>query len=183
MPRDLKKNFLMLEDTSAGRSSRSGERSALAADALRRGGRLRMHVRGESMLPSVWPGDTVEIADCALEQIHPGEIVLALREDRLFLHRFLAHRGPDGFLLRGDSMAAPDPIFPSIAFHGKLIQIVRAGRTIPLTVPMRPWSRMLGVLLCYCGILRRLALKLHSWRTPQATSLPGPLVKNNQGAP
>jgi hypothetical protein len=177
------KNFLMLEDPSAVRWSWSGERSALAAEALRRGGHLRMHVRGESMLPSVWPGDTVEIAVCELEQIQPGEIVLALRADRLFLHRFLAHRRPDGFLLRGDAMAAPDPVFPATAFHGRLVQIVRAGRAIPLTVPLRPWSRAQGMLLCYCGILRRLALKLHSWRTSQAAAVPGLLVRDNQGTP
>lgn len=159
----------------------NAERSALAADALRRGGCLRLQVRGESMLPSVWPGDTVEIGDCQLEDVHPGEIVLALRGDRLFLHRFLAHRGQDGFLLRGDSMAAPDPVFPSTSFQGRLIQIVRARRTIPLPVPLRLWPRALGVLFCYCGIARRLALKVRRWRTPQAILLPGSLVKGQQG--
>lgn len=160
----------------------NGERSALAADALRRGGRLRLQVRGESMLPSVWPGDMVEIADCHLEDIHPGEIVLALREDRLFLHRFLVHSGEDGFLLRGDSMPAPDPIFPSISFHGRLVRIARSGRTITLPVPLRPWSRALGVLLCYCGIARRLALKVHSWRTAHAIAPAGSLADDRQGA-
>jgi hypothetical protein len=159
----------------------NGERSALVATALLRGGRLRLQVRGESMLPSVWPGDTVEVASCHIEDIHPGEIVLALREDRLFLHRFLAHRGPHGFLLRGDSMAAPDPIFPSTAFQGRLVQILRAGRTIPLPVPLRLWSRALGGLLCYCGTARRLALKIHNWRTTQTIPLPGALAKNHQG--
>jgi hypothetical protein len=159
----------------------NAERSALAADALHRGGRLRLQVRGESMLPSVWPGDTVEVADCQLEDIHPGEIVLALREDRLFLHRFLAHRKDGGFQLRGDSMAAPDPIFPSTGFQGRLVGILRAGCASPLPVPLRPWSRALGVLLCYCGIARRLALKIHNWRTTQAILLPDSLAKNHQG--
>ena len=155
------------------------ERSALAADSLRRGGRLRLQVRGESMLPSLWPGDTVEIVDCKLEDIQPGEIVLALREGRLFLHRFRAHRGRDGFLLRGDSMAAPDPIFPSSAFLGRLVHITSAGRTIPLPVPQRPWSQALG-LLCYCGIVRRLALRLHQWRISHSPALPGSLAEHNQ---
>ncbi len=165
----------------AWQKSWNAERSALAADSLHRGGRLRLQVRGESMLPSVWPGDTVEVEDCQLEDIHPGEIVLALREDRLFLHRFVGHRGSHGFLLRGDSMAVPDPIFPSTGFQGRLVQILRAGRTIPLPVPLRPWSRALGVLLCYCGTARRLALQIHNWRTTQAIPLPGSLAKNHQG--
>ena len=165
----------------AWQKSCNAERSALAADSLHRGGRLRLQVRGESMLPSVWPGDTVEVAVCQLEDIHPGEIALALREDRLFLHRFLAHPEKGGFQLRGDSMAAPDPTFPSTGFQGRLVQILRAGRTIPLPVPLRPWSRALGVALCYCGIARRLALKIHNWRSTQAVPLPGSLVKDHRG--
>ena len=164
----------------AGQESWNAERSALAADGLRRGGHLRLQVRGESMLPSVWPGDAVEIAGSQLEDIHPGEIVLALREDRLFLHRFLGHRGTDGFLLRGDSMAAPDPIFASTAFQGRLVQIVRAGRTVPLPVRLRPWSRALGLLLCYWGMARRLALKVHRWRTSLAFPRPGSRAKDRQ---
>ncbi|MBZ5657187.1 MAG: S24/S26 family peptidase [Acidobacteriia bacterium] len=159
----------------------NAKRSALAADALRRGGRLRLRVRGESMLPSVWPGDMVEIADCHLEDVHPGEIVLALREDRLFLHRFLARRGDEGFLLRGDSMAAPDPMFPLSAFQGRLVHLLRTG-TIALPVPLRPWSRALGVLLCYCGIARRFALRVHSWRTSHTIPLEGSLANDRQGA-
>lgn len=164
----------------AGQETSNAGRSALAADVLRRGGRLRLQVRGESMLPSVWPGDTVEIADCRFEDVHPGEIVLAFREGRLFLHRYLG-RGPDGFLLRGDSMPAPDPIFPSTCFHGRLVQVARAGRTIRLPMRLRPWYRALGVLLCYCGIARRLALRVHNWRTSQPREIPGSLVKDPQG--
>jgi len=159
----------------------NAERSALAADVLRRGGRLRLQVRGESMLPSVWPGDTVEIAECRLEDTHPGEIVLALREDRFFLHRFLAHLGEDGFLLRGDAMAGPDPLFPVSALQGRLALVARAGRTVALPVPLRWWSRTLGVLFCYCDLARRLALKLHSWRTSRAVPFPNSLANDHQG--
>jgi hypothetical protein len=65
-------------------------------------------------------------------------------------------------------MPAPDPFFAANSFHGRLIRVVRAGRTIPLSGRLHPWSRALGVLLCYCGIARRLVLKVHSWRTSQA---------------
>src|SRR5208282_2941797 len=92
------KNFLMLEiTTSAARSSLSAVRSALVADSLRRGGCLRLQVHGESMLPALWPGDVVEIAGCSPEDVRPGEIVLALRDGRFFLHRFVARCKPSGF--------------------------------------------------------------------------------------
>jgi hypothetical protein len=47
------------EVPSAARSDWSAERSALAADALNQGGLLRLRVHGESMLPTIWPGDVV----------------------------------------------------------------------------------------------------------------------------
>jgi Peptidase S24-like len=182
------KNFLMLEITaSAARSSWSAERSALLADALRSNGRLgqsvRLRVHGESMLPTLWPGDVVEIASCSLEDVRPGEIVLARRDGRLFLHRLVAPRTPKGFLLRGDSMPGPDPMFPLEALLGRL---VRSADEAPVaSAPaLRPgfgakwlgakWPRAVGMLFCHCGVARRLALKLHSRRKASAREFQNP---------
>jgi len=176
----LEKNFLTLEDTtSAARSHWSAVRSALAADVLRRSGglpvRVRLRVHGESMLPALWPGDVVEIASCSLEDVRPGEIVLALRDGRLFLHRLVAPCQPSGFLLRGDSMPGSDHRFPPEALLGRLVRSADEGPAVSVSAPaLRPgfgvkWfgvklSRGLGMLLCHCGVARRLALKLHSRR-------------------
>ena len=171
------KNFLMLENaTSAARSNWSAERSALVADVLRRSGRLRqgvrLHVHGESMLPALWPGDVVEIASCSLEDVRPGEIVLALRDGRLFLHRFVAPCTPNGFLLRGDSMPGSDPLFPPEALLGRLVRSADEGRGVSAALCSQAfgakWSRAVGMLLCHCGLARRLALKLHSRRKASA---------------
>ncbi len=150
----------MIEDTiSALRLNWSAERSALVAAVLHRSGglrrRMRLRVHGESMLPSLWPGDVVEIASCSLEDVRPGEILLAQRDRRLFLHRVVATR-PDGFVLRGDSMPGPDPLFPVEALLGRLVDAAdkRRGRAA--------LSRALGLLLCHCGVARRFALRLHS---------------------
>src|SRR5271155_3709868 len=112
----------MLEiTTSAARSSWSAVRSALVADVLRGSGYLRLQVRGESMLPILWPGDVVEIASCSPEDVRPGEIVLALRDSRFVLHRFVAPWQPGSFLLCGDSMPGSDPPFPLEALLGRLV--------------------------------------------------------------
>src|SRR5882762_5084060 len=175
---------MMEEPAIAPCSSWSAERSALVADVLLRSGRLRQSVRlrvhGESMLPALWPDDVVEIASCSPEDARPGEIVLALRGGRLFLHRFLAPCEPSGFLLRGDSMPGPDPRFPPGAMLGRLVQKVDEGRAVRPAAP-RPgsrakwlgvkWSRALGALFCHCGLARRLALKLHSRRSTSARAL------------
>src|ERR1039458_6687210 len=150
---------------SAARSIWSTERSALAADALRRAGHLRLCVHGESMLPTLWPGDVVEIATCSMEDVRSAEIVLAEREGRFFLHRFIAPCTPNGFRLRGDSMSACDPQYPPEALLGRLVRRTDGRRRLSSATPLRAsLSRALGVLLCHCAVARRLALKLQSHR-------------------
>lgn len=165
----LAKDFLMVEDTaSAVLSGWGAERSALVADALRRSGYLRLRVHGESMLPTLWPGDVVEIAGCSIENVRPGEIVLALREGRLFLHRFVEPT-PNGFLLRGDSMPATDPPFAAEAFLGRLVRNLERKNLERKNeqrqrISKAALSRVVGRFLCHCGVARRLALKLHHRR-------------------
>jgi hypothetical protein len=183
----LAKNFLMLENaTSTARTNWSAIRSSLVADVLRRSSRLRVRLRvhgeihGESMLPTLWPGDVVEIESCSLEDVRPGEIVLALRDDRLVLHRLVGRFNdpctndpctPGGFLLRGDCVPGPDPEYPSEALLGR---VRRAGEGRGSSAfAQRPglgmkWSRALGMLLCHCGAARRLALKIHGRRKAPA---------------
>ena len=143
--------------------SLSRHRESLAAEALLRSGRLRLRVRGESMLPALWPGDLVEIAACSLNDVERGEIVLAFREGRFFLHRFLAPHQQHAFLTRGDSMPGPDPVFPADALLGKLMHVVGAGQTV--SAPrLRFRSRAVGMVFCYCSFARRVALRFHGWR-------------------
>lgn len=153
-------------------SKESSERSALAAEVLRRAGRVNMRVRGESMLPALWPGDVVEIVSCSLPDVRPGDIVLAWRDSRFLLHRFVAYGTASGFVLCGDSMPGPDPPLPSEAFLGKLVRIVEAGLHVPAAALGRGWrgsaSRMAGLCLCHWGAARRLALKLHASRIHSA---------------
>jgi hypothetical protein len=164
------KNFLMLENTTitttiTARSTANAERSALVAEALRLSGRLRLQVHGESMLPALWPGDVAEIASCSIEDVRLGEIVLARRDGRLFLHRLVSTSKPDGFLLRGDSMPGSDPQFPAEALLGRLVSKADERRSVSWFGVQSfgvKWSRALGMVLCHCGVARRLALKLHS---------------------
>ncbi len=159
----LKKNFLMLEDTpSTARLRWSAAGSALVADALRGRGSLRLRVHGESMLPTLWPGEVVEIEGCSPEEVCPGEIVLARRDGRLFLHRLVAPCAPNGFRLRGDSMPGADPPYPPEALLGKLVQQANVlGLGFGAQWFGVKWSRAVGMLLCHCGLARRLALKLY----------------------
>jgi hypothetical protein len=184
------KKLLTLDNANAigeARSNWGAERSALVADALRSGSHpcpsVRLRVYGESMLPAVWPGDVVEIASCSLADVSPGEIVLALRDGSLFLHRLISHDTHGCFLLCGDSMPASDPPFPPEAFLGRLVSSGEPAIAEPAARPAfrikrsrvkrlgAKWSRALGFLLCRCGFARRVALKLHSRWTASAHEL------------
>jgi hypothetical protein len=112
------------------------------------------------MLPTLWPGDVVEIAICSVEDVRSPEIVLAEREGRFFLHRLISPCTPSGFRLRGDSMPACDPEYPPGALLGRLVRRPDSRQILSSAT----FSRALGVLLCYCGVARRLALKIQSRR-------------------
>jgi hypothetical protein len=114
----------------------------------------------------------VEIASCSIEDVRPGEIVLARRDGRLFLHRLVSTCKPDGFLLRGDSMPGSDPHFPVEALLGRLVS--KADERRGVSGFRVQWSRALGTVLCHCGVARRLALKLHSCRQASAREFRNP---------
>jgi hypothetical protein len=162
----VEKDLVTSCQTSAYPSERDVERCALAVEILRGTGRLRLQVHGESMLPTLWPRDVVEIEACSVEAVTPGEIVLAVREGRFFLHRFVRQLSRSGFLTRGDSMPACDPEFPNHALLGRLVafrHIRRKGQSMLVRSigPLKPWSWAAGKLFCYCGPVRSLALKRH----------------------
>jgi hypothetical protein len=157
----LAKDLLTLENnTDKPRPDWNAEGSGLVADALRLGGRVRLRVHGESMLPTLWPGDVVEIASCAPADLQSGEIVLALREGRFFLHRLVSPCTPHGFLLRGDSMPGPDPQFSPGSLLGRLVS-TDGGRSLCPSM----LARAMGSLFCHVDFARRLALELHHRKT------------------
>jgi hypothetical protein len=156
-------------DTGAVRSALVAEilkgTSFISSDPLKS---IRMRVYGESMLPALWPGDIVEVESCSVSDLRAGEIVLAHRHGRLFLHRFVSQCDLGSFLLCGDSMPGPDQPFPQEALLGRLLRRVNAAPDI-LKSALRPGfaakcSRALGMLLCYWGVARRVALRLHNRR-------------------
>ncbi|MGO8986980.1 MAG: S24/S26 family peptidase [Terriglobales bacterium] len=160
-------------DTAPPQNSRwSAVRAALVADVLRgavhppsgKSLRVRGQIHGESMLPALWPGDVVEIESCPVDEIRPGEIVLALRDDRLVLHRLVGTCAPGGFLLRGDCVRSADPEYPTEALLGRLVPNARRRRAFTASL----WFRAVGALLCHWSLARRLALKLHNRRSSSA---------------
>lgn len=105
----------------------------LAGEVLRTSGFLRLPVRGWSMLPTVWPGDTLVIEPAESGAVHEGDIVLLSRNGRLVAHRMLAKRGPQGdakILTQGDALPHPDLLVSDRDLLGRVAFIVRNGKHI-----------------------------------------------------
>lgn len=98
----------------------------LAAEVLRSSGGLRLQVSGWSMLPSIWPGDTLHVEQVEFSAMAEGEIILFRRERRLFAHRIV--RNDTSVITRGDSMAAADSPVDRDEVLGRVVYIVRNGK-------------------------------------------------------
>ena len=147
--------------------SREGQKRDLLLESLGTHGSIRLRALGTSMVPSIWPGDIVAVErNC--DPIEMGTIILAVRDDRLFVHRVVAipeSAGSVRIVTRGDALDASDPAIGRNQVLGRICGIYRQGRKI---IP----GRELGVLAWLVArtfsrfaFLRSLLLRLHSVNT------------------
>jgi hypothetical protein len=104
-------------------------KNELAAEALRSFGELRLCVTGSSMLPAVLPDDELLIHRCRIEEAGPDDIVLFIRHRRLFAHRVVS-RSAAHLITQGDGLAEPDLPVAADEMLGKVIRVIRRGKTI-----------------------------------------------------
>lgn len=138
---------------------------SLAAEVLEQNGTVRVRVSGQSMLPTLWPGDVLTIQSRQLSEVEPGELILYERRGRFFVHRLILTSGENMFVTRGDCMAETDPPISGEHFLGTVTAIARGESVI---VPSRNRSlanRILAIILCEFGLLQRLVLRFHSFPT------------------
>jgi hypothetical protein len=104
----------------------------LATESLRLSGILRLKVSGWSMLPTIWPGDTLVISRLDDRELFSGEIALYRREGRLIVHRVLSKSTGSihQVLTRGDAMLQRDHPVSDKDLLGKVDFILRNGRKI-----------------------------------------------------
>jgi Peptidase S24-like len=101
----------------------------LASEVLRSSGKLRLSVTGWSMLPTIWPGDTLMIERTEIGAVSEGDVVLCARDQRFAAHRVLK-KNASAIMTRGDAMLQPDPPVPNCDLLGKVAFIVRNGKCI-----------------------------------------------------
>ena len=139
----------------------------LAGEVLASGGTVKLRAFGNSMLPSLWPGDVVTIEGACRGLAAPGDIVLVLQNQRPFIHRVarvLDCNGRRQWTTRGDAMPQSDPPVAEPELLGRVSAIERNRRVI---VPSRHLSatvRLLAWMFCHWDRFRSICLRMHSFR-------------------
>jgi hypothetical protein len=145
----------------------------IAAETLRSFGSVRLRVTGHSMLPIIWPGDTLVVDQRGFAEIIPGDIILYSRHKRLVVHRVLrvldALEDPR-LLTQGDALPNPDaPVFPS-ELLGRVGKIIREGRDAWTPAIPTAATRWVARILRRSASLSRLLVYLHTKRRNSAKS-------------
>lgn len=132
----------------------------LLREVLQNFGHARLRVQGTSMLPTLWPGQVVEVRWVDQAALRVGDVVLLERGRRLFCHRLLRWVERDGtnFLCtRGDHLSGADPLFLPECLLGRV-------EMPPRTLLARGAAPILRGLASVCPravawLLRRQAVK------------------------
>ena len=132
----------------------------LFRETLKSSGRARLAVTGTSMLPTIWPGDVVEVRRESVAEI--SAVVLCARAGGFLAHRVVGKvLGPSGTVLitRGDALPTPDaPIAPG-ELLGRVTAILRGGRRIEPRLTR--WGRVAAWILSRSDFCTRVVLHLH----------------------
>jgi signal peptidase I len=122
----------------------SAVKCELAAEVLRSFGALRFAATGWSMLPSVWPGDTLVVESVSHDHIHIGDVVLVGREGRLCAHRVVSKAGSGNphWVTQGDAMPAPDRPVNENELLGRVAYLIRAGKLIAVPKELNVVERL-----------------------------------------
>lgn len=143
-------------------------RNELAAEAMRSFGELRLRVTGSSMLPAVQPDDLLLVRQCRSEAAGPGDIVLYIRQSRLFAHRVVSCTGAH-LVTQGDGMAQPDLPVTADELLGRVMLVVRRGKTVRSALKPTLPARMAAALFRRSAGASRLFLRLQGLRNRAST--------------
>jgi hypothetical protein len=145
-------------------------------------GPLRLRVQGNSMRPTLRPGDQVTVEPASAGDLRTGDWVLVKSQDSYFLHRFLGFTREGLLLTKGDGHRAPDPPWPPETLHGRAVAFSRAGKTVPLspasarervrTVAHRSMAQIWS-LLKRAGLIALVLLAITPTIARAAVKLPG----------
>jgi signal peptidase I len=151
----------------------------LAAEVLRSSGKLRLGVTGCSMLPTVWPGDTLVVERVSPDQIRIGDVVVIARDGKLCEHRVVSipeEAGNRRWITRGDALPVPDrPVLES-ELLGRASYLIRAGKLIAVPAELNVVEQLIAKILQNSAPAARALVYLHRKAHIPEKSAPGESV-------
>jgi signal peptidase I len=154
----------MSEDRSVPTDIASAVKCDLATDFLRSFGSLRFRATGWSMLPSIWPGDTLVVERVSGDQVQVGEVVLVGRDGRLCAHRVVSRAesfGSPQWTTQGDAMPAPDRPVIETELLGRVSHLIRAGNCIAVAAELSVVAKLMAKIVRRCLPAARALVYLH----------------------
>ncbi len=146
----------------------AGVKCELAGEVLRSYGELRFAATGWSMLPAIWPGDTLVVERVGGDQVQVGEVVLVGREGRLCAHRVVSRAEGSGnpcwtayWITQGDAMPAPDQPVIESELLGRVAYLMRAGKSIPVRAELSGIERLIAKIVRRSFFAARALVYLH----------------------
>jgi signal peptidase I len=139
-------------------------KNELAAEVVRRFGTLRLRVVGSSMLPAIRPNDVLLVRHCRFDDAGPGDVILFVRERRLFAHRVIGLDRAANLVTQGDSVAQPDPCITTGELLGKVIQVTRGDMLVPHSSKLSAPARMAAALFRRSSMAVRAFARLQGLR-------------------
>src|SRR5271166_3481563 len=139
----------------------------LAVEFLRRSQNLRLRATGRSMVPTIWPGDTLVIEPLRGNGVMPGEIVLFSRNGRFVAHRVIAESSASGkqqIRTQGDAVSVPDAPVACTDLIGKVLCVVRDGKAIEVSRNRSTTERAVSTLVGRSNIAARVVVGVHGMR-------------------
>ena len=119
----------------AGRSKHFSTKVELCRDALASGAPLRLRIRGTSMLPALWSGESVAVRPVEFADVRPGDLAVFVRTGHLVVHRVVRRTvGATGVVIvtRGDAQRHDDPPVDASELLGVVTAVHRFGASRPV---------------------------------------------------
>lgn len=132
-------------DSTAANAVAAAVKCDLAGEVLRSFGSVRFPAIGWSMLPAVWPGDTLMVERVGPDEVRIGDVVVVGRQGRLCAHRVIATAGDPGdpqWITQGDALPAPDLPVAGHELFGRVTYLIREGKCIALPAELGVVERL-----------------------------------------
>ncbi len=98
---------------------------------LKKKSSFSLQAEGISMLPLLWPGDTVYYRKIRFGRLKINDVVIAIKSNRIFIHRVIYKKG-NYVVTKGDNNMESDGKIYNRQIVGSVYQFKRQGRIIHL---------------------------------------------------